>query len=121
MEDLNLEGADLGLVQGQLSDEEVATAVVRRFWESFQAGDYEAVEKLVPPEAAVKVRRHFGVIKVLRIVSVGPAAVMPTREDKAMVVPCTIEFEKDGQGDSIELKGLIVQHADRWILHDFID
>ena len=120
-EDLDLDGADLGLVQGQLSDEEVATAVVRRFWESFQAGDYEAVEKLVPPEAAVKVRRHFGVIKVLRIVSVGPAAVMPTHEDKAMVVPCTIEFEKDGQRDSIELKGLIVQHADRWILHDFID
>ena len=120
-EDLDLDGADLGLVQGQLSDEEVATAVVRQFWESFQAGDFEAVEKLVPPEAAAKVKEHFGTIKVLRIVSVGPAAVMPTRGDKAMVVPCTIEYEADGQGNSIELKGLIVQHADRWILHDFID
>jgi len=57
----------------------------------------------------------------LRIVSIGPAAVMPTREDKTMVVPCTIEYEQDGQRGSIELKGLIVQHADRWILHDFID
>ena len=46
---------------------------------------------------------------------------MPTRGDKAMVVPCTIEYEKDDQGNSIELKGLIVPHADRWILHDFID
>lgn len=69
-ENLDLDGADLGLVQGQFSDEEVATAVVRQFWESFQAGDFEAVEKLVPPrggrESKGAFRYHQGLADRLR-------------------------------------------------------
>jgi hypothetical protein len=115
-------GVDLGLVQGQLSDEEVAVAVVRKFYESIQAGDYEAASRLLPLGDAAAVKQLFSGAKVVRIVSVGPATVLPEPGNKAMGVPCTIEFEADGQKGSITLKGITVQQLpmqpDRWLIRD---
>ncbi len=118
---LDVGSADSGLVQGQLSDEEVATALIRQFFEAVQAGDYDAAGRLVPPDGAVDVKEHLSNVKILRIVSVGPATPMPSRGNKVMVVPCTIEFEENGRKSTIELQGLAVQQADRWILQDLKD
>jgi len=115
-------GVDLGLVQGQLSDEEVAVAVVRKFYESVQAGDYEAASRLLPLGNAADVKQLFSGAKVVRVVSVGPATVLPEPGNKVISVPCTIEFEADGQRQSITLKGITVQQLplqpDRWLIRD---
>lgn len=118
---LDLGSTDHGLVQGQLSDGEVAVAVVRQFFEVAKAGDYDAAGRLVPPDGAVDVKEHLSNVKILRIVSVGPATPMPSRGNKVMVVPCTIEVEESGRTSTIELQGLAVQEADRWVLHDLKD
>jgi hypothetical protein len=117
-ESLDLSGTDLGLIQGQFTDEEVATTVVRQFFESLQAGDYDAARRLVPPGDAAAVKEHLSTIKVLRIASLGPATLLPATGNKMVQVPCTIEYEKDGQKNSTALKAIAVQHADRWILQD---
>ncbi len=120
-EPLNLDGTDLGMVQGQLRDEDVAVAVVRQFFESFQAGDYDAARRLVPPGAAADVKENFSAVKLLRIVSIGPATLIPSRGNKMLAVPCTLEYEEDGQKNSITLKAIAAQHGDRWLLSDLED
>jgi hypothetical protein len=124
-EHLNLGGVDLGLVQGQLSDEEIATQVARQFFESLRAGDYETASRLLPVGDAAALKEQFGAVKILRIVSVGPATIIPEPANKVMDVPCTIEFEADGQKQSVTLKGVTVQQLpmqpDRWMIRDLND
>jgi hypothetical protein len=118
-ERLDLGGTDLGLLQGQLSDVEVATAVVRRFFEALIARDYATASRFLPPYGADAIKQQCGSARVLRIVSVGPAAPTgsPSRE---VVVPCTIEIEENGKSSSETLKGLTVHPLDaqvgRWTI-----
>jgi hypothetical protein len=120
-EHLDISGTDLGLVQGPLSDEEVARAVVREFFEAAIAGDYDAAGKLVPPGTVADVKEHFSDVRILRILSVGSATPLPSRGNKTIVVPCAIEYEQDGMKNSMTIWGLVVQQADRWILQDLKD
>ncbi len=127
VERLDLSTTDLGLSQGPLSEEEIAVQVVRQFFESLQAGDYDAAGKLIPtgPGGAAALKEQFGSVKILRIVSVGPATLIPGPGNKEMAVPCTIEFEEKGQKDSITLKGIRVQELPerpgRWMIQTLGD
>jgi hypothetical protein len=124
-ERLDFSATDLVLPQGQLSDEEVAVTVVRKFFESIQTGDYEAAGRLIPVGGAAALKERFGTVKILRIVSVGPATVLPEPGNKVMGVPCTIEFEANGQKNAITFKGITVQQLpmqpDRWMIRDLND
>jgi hypothetical protein len=119
-ERLDLGGVDLGLVQGTRRDEEVATAVVRQFFESIQAGDYEAAGRLVPVGGAAGLREQFAGIKILGIVSLGPATPIAGPGNKELAVPCTIEYEQDGRKSSVTLQGMRVQELPnrpgRWLI-----
>lgn len=110
---------DRGLIQGRLSDEEVAVAVVRKFFESIKAGDYKAAARLFPIGGAA-LKELSGGAKILRIVSVGPATPLPGPGNKEMAVPCTIEFDNNGQKGSFTLNGLRVQQLpeqrDHWMI-----
>jgi len=118
-ERLDLSTTDLGLAQGTLSDEEVAVKVARQFFESLMARDYEAAGKLIPAGPAA-LKEQFGGVKILRIVSVGPATRIPGSGDKEMAVPCTIEYEEGGKKSSITVSGLQVQQLserqNRWMI-----
>lgn len=115
----DLGSMDLGLAQGQLSDAEVATAVVRQFFEALIARDYATASRFLPPYGADALQQQYGAVKLLRIVSVGPAAPTgsPSRE---IVVPCTIEFEENGKTSTATLQGLTVHplggQAARWTI-----
>jgi hypothetical protein len=119
-ERLNLGGVDLGLAQGQLSDEEAAVQVVRQFFESLRTGAYEAASRLIPVGNAAALKEQFGAVKILRIVSVGPATLVPGPGNKEMAVPCTIEYEENGKKSSMTLKGIQVQELPerpgRWMI-----
>ncbi len=124
-EHLDLGGVDLGLAQGQLSDEEVAVQVVRQFFESLRAGDYDAASRLLPVGNAAALKGQFGAVKILRIVSVGPATLIPGPGNKEMGVPCTIEYEENSKKGSMTLKGLRVQELPerpgRWTIQTLGD
>ncbi len=95
--------------------------LVRQFFASLQAGDYDAAGRLVPPGAAARVKEHLSTVKILRIVSIGPATPVPGARNKTLAVPCTIEYEENGQKKSVMLKAVIVQQAGRWVLQDLDD
>lgn len=121
---LDFGATDIGLVQGQLSDEEAATKVVRQFFESLIAGDYDAAGRLLPLGAS-RLKQQFGPVKFLRIVSVGPATRSPGSETKELTVPCTIEIEEDGRRNSVTLNGVQVQtlaaQPTRWAIRTLGD
>jgi hypothetical protein len=87
----------VGLEQGSLTDEEVAVEVVRKFFEALIAKDYAKAGQLLEGAPADFIRKQFGQMKFLRIISVGPAAPHPNPETKGLVVPCILEIEKDGK------------------------
>jgi hypothetical protein len=112
---------DAGLIQGQLSDEEVAIAVVRQFFEALQGGHYDAAGGLVSPGGAQYMKEHLRTVKILQIVFVGPATPLPAPGNKVMAVPCTIVYQDDEGKHFVTLQGLVARQADRWVLSDLKD
>ncbi|UCF16584.1 MAG: hypothetical protein JSW59_03810 [Phycisphaerales bacterium] len=88
---------EVGLAQGNLTDEAVALEVVRRFFEALIAEDYARAGQLYEGMPAEEIQRMFGGIRVLRIISVGPAGPHPVPATKGLNVPCTVEVERDGE------------------------
>jgi hypothetical protein len=112
---------DVGLAQGQLSDEEIAAEVVRQFFEALIAEDYARAGKLfILTIPASEIQKQFGRVKILSIVSIGPAIPNPELETKGFAVPCTIELEENGQRKTPKLEGIKVQHLhnqpERWAI-----
>jgi hypothetical protein len=102
---------EVGLPQGKLGDEEIAVEVVRQFFEALIARDYARAGKLLEGMPSDKMQQMFGSIKFLRIVSIGPVAPHPIPETKGLVVPCTVEIEKDGQTSQWKLEQLGVRQV----------
>jgi hypothetical protein len=115
---------DMGLDQGQLSDEEAAVEVVRQFLKSLIAEDYTGAGRLflIP---ANQLQQQFGRVKFLRIVSIGPAIPNPVLETKGYNVPCTIEIEENGKVITPTLEGIKVQQLrnqpSRWFINSLGD
>jgi hypothetical protein len=101
----------VGLAQGQMSDGEVAVEVVRRFFTALMAQDYATAGQLCEGLPVEKMREMFGSIKIIRIVSIGPAAPHPNPGTKGLVVPCTVEIEKNGQVSEWKLDRLGVRQV----------
>ncbi|MHC4299281.1 MAG: hypothetical protein ACYS7Y_18555 [Planctomycetota bacterium] len=87
---------EVGLAQGALSDEEIAVEVARQFFEALIAEDYAKAGKLLEGMPGEKMKQMFGSMKVVRIGSIGPAAPHPNPETRGLIVPCTVEIERDG-------------------------
>lgn len=102
---------EVGLAQGELSDDEVAVEVARRFFTALIAEDYDAAGQLLGGIPADKMEQMFGPIKVLRIISIGQAGPHPIAETKGLVVPCTVEIRKDGQISEWKLDKLGVREV----------
>lgn len=115
---------EVGLAQGQLSDEEAAVEVVRQFLKFLIAEDYTGAGRLflIP---ANQLQQQFGRVKFLRIVSIGPAIPNPVLETKGFNVPCTIEIEENGKRITPTLEGIKVQQLrnqpSRWLINSLGD
>jgi hypothetical protein len=102
---------EVGLPQGMLGDEEIAAEVVRQFFEALIAGDYAKAGKLLEGMPSDKMQQMFGQIKFLRIITIGPVSPHPIPETKGLVVPCTVEIEKDGQISQWKLERIGVRQV----------
>ena len=92
----------VGLSVGNMSIEETAVEIVKRFTQSILDEDYETAGLMYGGVPAEKIREALGKQpegEILRIISIGTAKIHPNPDykDKAFVVPCTLEFIKDGQ------------------------
>ena len=88
---------EVGLAQGNLSNDEVAVEVAKQFFEALIAKDYAKAGKLLEGTPADRMEQMFGRIKFIRIVSIGKPVPHPMPETKGVVVPCVVEIEVDGK------------------------
>jgi hypothetical protein len=88
---------EVGLAQGNLSNDEVEVEVAKQFFEALIAKDYAKAGKLLEGMPADKMEEMFGRIKFLRIVSIGKPAPHPIPATGGVVVPCIVEIEVNGK------------------------
>ena len=87
---------EVGLLQGQLTEKEVAVEVVRRFMEAMIAKDYAKASPLYEGIPAEKLERgFFSKLKIVKIVSIGEP--VPSILTGGYKVPCVLEIEENGQ------------------------
>jgi hypothetical protein len=87
---------EVGLAQGDLTDEEIAIKVVRTFFEALIARDYVLAGQICAGLPAAKMAELFGKLRVVRIVSVGDPKPPSDLRRGGLVVACQIEIEQEG-------------------------
>jgi len=102
---------EVGLEQGNLTDEEVAAEVVRKFFEALIAKNYAGAGQFFGGAPADLIQKAFGHLKFLRIISIGPVGPHPEPETKGLVVPCTVEIEHDGETAEWKLETIGVREV----------
>jgi len=89
---------EIGLAQGDLTNEEIAVEVVRQFIEALIAQDYAKAGRLFGGVPAERIQRTYGQIRFIQIISIGkPKEKEPDAASGNLYVPCTVEIEENGQ------------------------
>ena len=108
---------EVGLAQGNLTDEEIAVKVVREFLEAVIARDYATASKLYQGIPVKFLEKQLGRKKFVRIVTIGEPT--PSDRNNSLRVPCKYEIEVDG------VKSVVQSHpyvrpvfgqSDRWTI-----
>ncbi len=112
---------EIGLLQGDLTDKEIAVEVVRQFYQALIDKDYAKAGQLFEGVPAAKIQEWFEELNVISIVSIGEPTPHPTPGVGGFRVPCKIEFEKNGVTSIFEPYGPGVRpvhgQPDRWDIH----
>ena len=97
---------EIGLVQGHLSNEEIAVEVVRQFIEALIAADYAKASRLYSGVPAELLEQKLAGVKFIRIVSIGKST--PSTRNNSLKVPCEYEIEANGV-KSVSKSGIYVR------------
>ncbi|MHC4743317.1 MAG: hypothetical protein ACYS8Z_15485 [Planctomycetota bacterium] len=97
---------EIGLEQGQLSDDEIAVEVVRQFFEALIAADYEKASRIYSGVPAKLLEEKLAPVKFVRIVSIGEPT--PSTFNNSLKVPCEYEIEGNG-AKMVEKSGIYVR------------
>ena len=112
---------DIGLEQGNLSDEEIAVKVVREFYEAVIAKDYAKAGRIYGNITATRIEEMFKELKIVRIISIDEPKPHPTPRVGGFMVPCKLEIEKDGVKSTYEPYGpgvrAVCGQPNRWNTH----
>ena len=92
----------VGLPKGDMSIEETAVEVVRRFLKSLIEQDYETAGLMYGGVPAEKIQEALGGQsndKILNVISIGTASIHPNPmyKNKAFMVPCILEYIEEGE------------------------
>jgi len=112
---------DIGLEQGELSNEKIAVKVVREFYEALIERDYMKAGRIYGGVPAKAMEERFTDLKVIRIISIGEPKPHPSPGVGGFMVPCKLEVEKDGIRSAHEPYGPGIRpvhgHPNRWGIH----
>jgi hypothetical protein len=86
-----------GLVKGDEMEEQMATRVVREFFEALIARDYDKAGLIVEGLSAERLEKYFGKRKFLRIVRMEKPVWVAKSSPPTFLVLVTMEYEIDGQ------------------------
>ena len=112
---------DIGLEQGDLTNEQIVIKVVQEFFNALIAKDYESAIKLLyheSPEAEAGIRKEIEKINIIRVISVDKA--FPCSPMGSWSVSCVFESEKDEKvvrlGPTNIFVNHVLGHPNRWVI-----
>lgn len=112
---------DIGLEQGNLSDEDIAVKVVREFYEAVIAKDHAKAGRIYGNNPAARIQEKFKKLKIVRIISIDEPKPHPSPRVGGFMVPCKLEIEKNGTKSVYEPYGPGVRQIpgqpNRWGIH----
>ncbi len=112
---------EIGLEQGNLSDEEIAVKVVCEFYEALIGKDYAKAGRIYGGVPANIMEERWADFKIIRIISISEPKPHPTQGVGGFMVPCKLEIEKDGVRSVYEPYGPGVRpvrsQPTRWNIH----
>jgi len=85
---------EIGLLQGDLTDNEIAVEVVHQFFEALIARDYAKAGRFTGGTPAERIQEKYGHIRFIRIVSLGEPVLNPATTE--LRVPYVVEIEENG-------------------------
>jgi hypothetical protein len=86
---------EVGIAQGDITDNEVAVELVRQFLEALIAKDYAKAGRLFSGTPGERMEKTYGKIRFIRIISIGEP--VPHALTHGLYVPCTVEIEENGK------------------------
>lgn len=118
---LDLTTLDVGLEQTDLTKNEIAVKVIRTFFESLMAKDYDKAIKIYgyeDPDKKEELLSRFQKLTVLRIISIDKPVSLEMTSGGQLRVPCKIEVEKNGQIVEWQIDNIyaerVIGHPNRW-------
>jgi hypothetical protein len=109
---------DIGLAQGNLSDEEIAAKVVREFLKALIVKDYTKAAQVSGLPSPEQIRQGWGKLNIVRIDRPTSPAESSTLFPNWLNVRCTLEIEKDGEKVRQQSKSFTVRpvlgRRERW-------
>ena len=112
-------GKEVGLAQGDMTDQEVAVAVTQQFLQAWSASDFNEVGQLLLGVPGFVVAKYLDGGNPFKIISVGPAHRSSTPDSNAMNCPCKILGESEGQYYQNDMKMSVVPvpgQPGRWMV-----
>jgi hypothetical protein len=114
------EEAEVGLPQGDMTDEEITSEVIRQFFEAVIAKDYDKAGLLYMCAPGFLVEQTFMGANVIEITEIGQPYPDPDPDSDAMFCSCKAIAEFDGQYYELDNKWMKVQRIGqkpyRWLL-----
>jgi formylglycine-generating enzyme required for sulfatase activity len=118
---IDLPDTEVGLAQGDMTEEEIAKEVTSQALQAFVARDFNKAGQLFLGVPGFFIEKLIGVgVNVLKVVSVGPVHRDPEPDSNLMICSCKIIFEVGGQHYEADTKTYVVPVAGqpgRWMIY----
>lgn len=110
----------IGLAQGNMTDEQVVAEVGRKFFEAIIAKNYNQAGLMWSAVPGLILEKFFVDVNAIEIISVGQSRHNPDPDSTSMIGSCKVLLETGGQ--KIELDAFLIfvkrlsTHPDRWVI-----
>jgi hypothetical protein len=110
----------VGIPQGDMTDTQIATEVVRQFWQALIDGDYQKAGGIYSGVPGERLKTAFGQTKITRILSADEPTADTARAGDYNV-SCTVEFQTGGKVEQKTFKVFVRKgddqaHPNNWVI-----
>ena len=116
---IDMSGIEIGMYQGDMTDQEVATKLLKDFFEAVANRDYKYAGQLYLGAPDFMIKLAFEGAEILKIISIGPAIQNSAPNSKSMVCSCKVLMEYDGNKYILNVNSMnitqIDEHPSRWL------
>ncbi|MCP4256489.1 MAG: hypothetical protein GY774_03060 [Planctomycetes bacterium] len=110
---VDLSEVDIGMLQGDMTDEEIAVEITRQFFEAMFAKDFHRAGQLYLGAPDFLVEQALMGANIIEVISVGPAYPDPDPDSNAMMSSCKFLAEFEGQYYEVNAMMLRVIRGDK--------